>query len=134
MTITWNEDINKDDICVLSLLTICFHKHFGTVFTEEIRTAKFCTEVFVMPKHLMTKLYIPEWSTYMRSFSELLWYGKKSLLFAPSLRKKGCTACVKNPTWKVLAGARSLDHVHLKWLLWLWASQIVHPCHLSSLS
>ena len=35
-----------------------FRKHFDTVLTEEIRTAKFCDEVFVMPKHLMTKLKI----------------------------------------------------------------------------
>ena len=37
-------------------ITFSFRKHFGTVLTEEIRIAKFCTEVFVMPKHLMTKL------------------------------------------------------------------------------
>ena len=45
--------------------TFSFRKHFSTVLTEEIRIAKFCTEVFVMPKHLMTKLYIPESSLYM---------------------------------------------------------------------
>ena len=37
-----------------------FRKHFGTVLREEIRTAKLWTEVFVM-----TKLYIPESSSYM---------------------------------------------------------------------
>ena len=44
---------------------LSFCKHFGTVLTEEIRTAKYCTEVFAMPKHLMTKLHIPESSLYM---------------------------------------------------------------------
>ena len=33
-----------------------FRKHFFLVLRDEIRTAKFCTEVFVMPKHLVTKL------------------------------------------------------------------------------
>ena len=50
MTIARSEDINKDDTSFI------FRKHFGTVLTEEIRRAKFCTEVFMMPKHLMTKL------------------------------------------------------------------------------
>ena len=54
MTIARSEDISKDDT------SISFRKHFGTVLTEEIRIAKFCTEVFVMPKHLMTNLNIPE--------------------------------------------------------------------------
>ena len=45
--------------------TSSFRKHFGFVLTEEIRKAKFCTEEFVMPKHLMTKLNIPEASSYM---------------------------------------------------------------------
>ena len=45
--------------------TFSFRKRFGTVLTEEIRRAKFCTEVFVMPKRLMTKLNIPESSLYM---------------------------------------------------------------------
>ena len=40
--------------------TFSFRKHFGTVLTEEIRIAKLCTEVFVMPKHLMTKVNIPQ--------------------------------------------------------------------------
>ena len=40
--------------------TFSFCKHFNTVLSEEIRKAKFCTEVFVMPKHLITKLNIPE--------------------------------------------------------------------------
>ena len=45
MTIARSEDISKDDTSILS-----FRKHFGTVLTEEIQIAKFCTEVFVMPK------------------------------------------------------------------------------------
>ena len=69
MTIARSEDINKDDISILNLFkkTFSFRKHVGTVLTEEIRIAKFCNEVFVMPKHLMTKLNtsIPESSLYM---------------------------------------------------------------------
>ena len=42
-----------------------FRKYSSTVLTEEIRIAKFCTEVFVMPKHVMTKDNIPESSLYM---------------------------------------------------------------------
>ena len=42
-----------------------FRKHFGTVLTEEIRIAKFCTEVLTMPKHLMNKPNIPELSLHM---------------------------------------------------------------------
>ena len=44
--------------------TFSFRKHFGAVLREGIQTAKFCTEVFVMPKHLITKLFIPESSSY----------------------------------------------------------------------
>ena len=60
MTIARSEDISKDDISILNLLkkTFSFREHFGTVLTEEIRIAKFYTEVFVMPKRLMTKLKI----------------------------------------------------------------------------
>ena len=55
---------------MIHLYQICskkfsFRKHFGTVLTEEIRIAKFCNEVFVMPKYLMTKLNIPESSLYV---------------------------------------------------------------------
>ena len=42
-----------------------FRKQFGTVLTEEIRTEKFCNEVFVMPKYLMSKLNIPESASYI---------------------------------------------------------------------
>ena len=45
--------------------TLRFRKHFGTVLTEGIRTVKICTEVFVMPNHLMTKHKISESSSYM---------------------------------------------------------------------
>ena len=44
-----------------------FRKHFGIVLTEVIRIAKFCTEVFVLTKHLMAKQNIPESSLYMSS-------------------------------------------------------------------
>ena len=62
--------------------TFSFHKHFGLVLTDEIRTAKFDTEVFVMLKHLMTKLDKPESYSYMsllraiilsKLYSKLLW-------------------------------------------------------------
>ena len=33
-----------------------FRKHFSTVLTEEIRIEEFCTEMFLIPKHLMIKL------------------------------------------------------------------------------
>ena len=74
MTIARSEDINKDDTSILNLLkkTFSFRKHFGTVLTEEIRIAKFCTEVFVMPKHLMIKLNIPESSIYMSSLRAIV--------------------------------------------------------------
>ena len=67
MTIARSEDINKDDTSILNLFkkTLSFRKHFGTVLTEEIQIAKFCTEVFVMPKQLMTKFNIPESFLYM---------------------------------------------------------------------
>ena len=45
--------------------TFSFRKHFGTVLKEEIRIAKFCTEVFVMPNYLMTKLNILESSLHV---------------------------------------------------------------------
>ena len=56
--------MSKDDIKFVQK-TFSFRKHFGTVLTEEIQIAKFGTEVFVMPKHSMTKLNIPESSLYM---------------------------------------------------------------------
>ena len=67
MTIARSEDISKDDTSILNLLkkTYSFRKHFVTVLTNEIQIAKFFTEVFLMPKHLMTKLNIPESSLYM---------------------------------------------------------------------
>ena len=52
---------------------LSFRKHFGTVFIEEIRIAKFCTEVFVMPKLLMTKLNVPESSLYMSPFHAIVY-------------------------------------------------------------
>ena len=62
MTIAQSEDTNKDDTSILSL----FKKLLVSAnLTEEIRIAKFCTEVFVLPEHLMTKLNILESSLYM---------------------------------------------------------------------
>ena len=58
MTIAWNEDIIEDDTCILKFAPKTFllsDEHFGTVLTEEIRIAKFCTEVFVIPKHLINQ-------------------------------------------------------------------------------
>ena len=104
MTIAQSEDINKDDTSILNLLkkTFSFRKHFGTVLTEEIRIAKFCTEVYVMPKHLMTKLNIPESSLYMSPLRAIvlsqqwckiteIWYN--FVLFAPLLNMRRCTVC-----------------------------------------
>ena len=49
--------------------TLSFCKHFGTVCTEEIQIAKFCTEVFMMLKHLIIKLNIHELSSYVSLFT-----------------------------------------------------------------
>ena len=71
MTIARSKDINKDDTstCILNL----FKKLLVSAnLTKEIRIAKFCTEVFVMPKHLMTKLNIPESSLYMSPFRAIV--------------------------------------------------------------
>ena len=65
MTIARSEDISKDDTPVLNLFKKLFPQTLRYSLTEEIRIANFCTEVFVMPKHLMTKLNIPESSLYM---------------------------------------------------------------------
>ena len=74
MTIARSEDNSKDDISISNLLkkTFSFRKHFGAVLTEEIRIAKFCIEVFVMPKHFKTKLNIPELSLYMSPFRAIV--------------------------------------------------------------
>ena len=37
-----------------------FHIQFCRALTEEIRTAKLCTEVFDLTNHLLTKRYIPQ--------------------------------------------------------------------------
>ena len=52
--------------------TFSFREHFDTVLTEEIRTTKFCQELFVMPKHLMIELNIPESSSYMSPLREIV--------------------------------------------------------------
>ena len=58
MTIARCEETNKDDTSILNLLKKRLVSANTSVqfLTEEIRIVKFCTEVFVMPKHLMTKL------------------------------------------------------------------------------
>ena len=93
MTIPLSEVIIKDHTCNYMKFvhkTFSFRKQIDTVLllTEEIRTAKFCHEVFAMPKHLMTKFNIPESSSFisplrvqslnLANIAELLWYGKKS--------------------------------------------------------
>ena len=61
MTITRSEGINKDDTYILNFAKtkLLVSANTSVVLTEEIRIAKLCTEVFVMLKHLMTKLNIP---------------------------------------------------------------------------
>ena len=66
--------------------TFSFHKHFGTVLTEGIRTAKFCTKVSVMQKHLKCPniIYLNGVRTcldsvrsfYVNNMAVLLRYGK----------------------------------------------------------
>ena len=85
MTIARSEDINEDDTSRLNLLKKNFYyrKHFGTVLTEEIRIAKFCTfctEVFVMPKHLMIKLNILKSSLYMSPLRAIV-FSKQYCIF-----------------------------------------------------
>ena len=100
MTVARSEDINKDETSILKK-TFSFRKHFGTVLTEEIRihVVKFCTEVFVVPKHLMTKLNIPESSLFMSPLRAsvlshqyciitVIW--SLIVLFAPLLNMKRC--------------------------------------------
>ena len=81
--------------------TFSFRKHFGTVLKEEIRIAEFCTEVFLMPKHLMTKLNISESSLYMsplraivfpKNIAELLWYDE-ILFFLLLYLTRGVVKC-----------------------------------------
>ena len=104
MTIARSGDISKDDTSLLFVQkTFSFRKHFGTVLTEEIRIAKFCTEVFVMPKHLMTKLNIPESSVYMSLLRAIvlsqqhcritvIWWN--IVHFAPLLNMRRCIVCI----------------------------------------
>ena len=61
----------KTSIKMIHLYLICYKKLLVSAntsvqfLTEEIGIAKFCNEVFVMPKHLMTKLNKPESSLNM---------------------------------------------------------------------
>ena len=52
--------------------TFSYRTHFDTVLTEKIRKAKFGHKVFVMLKHLTTKLNIPESSSYMSSLRAIV--------------------------------------------------------------
>ena len=77
--------------------TFRFRKHFGIVLTEEIRTAKFCSEVFWCGNIYL--IYLNHHHTSLnsvRSFYriKLQNYCDMVLLFAPSLRKRGCAVCV----------------------------------------
>ena len=66
-------------------------KHFGTVLTEEIWIAKFCAEVFVMPKHLMTKVGIlgsflfmsPLFATLLNMRRCIVWWMLKMYIYTP---------------------------------------------------
>ena len=82
--------------------TYSFRKHFGTILTEEIRIAKFCTEVFVMPKYLMTKLNIPESSLYMsplrtivlsQQYCRITVIWQNFVHFGPLLNMRRCIVC-----------------------------------------
>ena len=72
----------------------------SVVLTEDIRIAKFCTEVFVMLKHLMTKCNIPESSLYMsplraiilsQQYCRITVIWQNFVLFAPLLNMRCCT-------------------------------------------
>ena len=66
MTFARSENISKDYISILDLFEkLLVSANTSVVLIEEIRMAKFCTEVFLMPKHVMTKLNIPESPLYM---------------------------------------------------------------------
>ena len=107
MSIAQTENINEVDTCISNLFTKFFsiRKYFGTVLTEEIRTAKLCTEVFVKLKHLLTKFHIPESLSYMSPFcaiififnniAELLWCGK-IFLFLHLHIERGVAQCGGN--------------------------------------
>ena len=79
--------------------TFYFCKYFRTVLTEEIYTAKFSTELFVMSKHSMTKLNIPKSSSYMSRLRAIVLCQQhcritvdvEKKLGTPSLRKMGFT-------------------------------------------
>ena len=102
MIIARSEDINKVDIPILNLLkkNLSYRKHFGTILTQEIRIAKFCNEVFVMPKHLMTKLNNFELSFFYiyplraivlsQQYSIITVIWSINVLFAPFLNMRRC--------------------------------------------
>ena len=104
MTVARSEGINKADASSISNLlkkTFSFRNHFSTVLIEEIRIAKFRTEVFVVPKHFMTKLNIPKssytclhsvQSFYPNSIAGLLCYGK-TMFFLHLYLTRGVVQC-----------------------------------------
>ena len=54
-TVARSEDINTDDTCLLHLFTkLIVSANTSVVLREEMQIEKFCTEVFVLPKHLIT--------------------------------------------------------------------------------
>ena len=67
MTIARSEEFIKDDTCIFNLFTkLSVSVNTSIQFEQrKFAKAKFCQEVFVMPIHLIIKLYIPEASSYM---------------------------------------------------------------------
>ena len=68
MTIARSEDINKDDTSMLNVFKNClvFRQTLRYSFNKGNSNSEFFfTEVFVMPKHLMTKVNIPKSSHYL---------------------------------------------------------------------
>ena len=123
-----SEGINKDETPNIKFVqkTLQSRNHFGAVLTEEIRIAKFCTEVFVMPKHLMTKLDIPESFLYMsplraivylNNIAELLWYGN-ILFFLHLYLTWGVVQCewvifVSNDSIRSFVNEHYGEYIHL---------------------
>ena len=100
---------------------VFFRKHFSTVMTEEIRIAKICTEVFVMPKHLMTKRNIPESSLYMSPLRAIVLSQQYCIitviwsiivLFAPLLNMRRCIVCKWPRSLSLLKIISLLVYVH----------------------
>ena len=80
---------------------LSFRQHLSAVKGEEIRTAKFCNEVFVMPEHLMTKLNIPESSSYIFP------------LHAVVLSQQYCSDMVKNSSFCTITCNKAMYSVSM---------------------